>query len=132
MRSTLRLEILDEADEIDLPSSRSRWSEPSPAAILSSDERDENRWFFRPPGQVISNKHSVLDTDGSTNRSHHDDIFDLVPDYDQESSPSKIICYEEFIVGPEPPSAPKSRTNKVFRFTDQMFEETGSTSAPRS
>lgn len=78
---SLRLEILDEVEEFSFPSSRS--SSDSPIAVIRSDT-EESKWFFVPPGVLISNRDSVIDTEGSTNRSAPDDTFE--PGHEDEGN----------------------------------------------
>jgi len=72
---SLRLEILDEVEELSVPSSRSSGRMDSPVAVISS-ETEESKCFFVPPGVLISNRDSVVDTEGSTQRSGPDEIFE--------------------------------------------------------
>lgn len=71
---SLRLEILDEIEELSIPSSRSSRQLDSPVAVISS-ETEESKFHFIPPGVLISNRDSVMDTDGSTGRSGPDEVF---------------------------------------------------------
>ena len=70
----LRLQILVEEDENSLLGTSSRESVPSPL-VENEIKQEYEQFFFRPPGILLTNRDSGIDTDGSTNRSHHDEIL---------------------------------------------------------